>query len=927
MRDGAPVKLGAKALDILTVLVEHAGRPVAKTLLAARVWPGVVVSESSLRFQIVGLRRLLGDDGGGTRFIVTLPGRGYCFVAPVAHGGGAEGPPSDRRPGHAGLPPRLERMIGRDADLAEVRARLERSGFVTIVGPGGIGKTTLAAALAHAIPDREDACFVDLGSVSDPALVPSALATALGRPVSDADPTPGLVAHLADKTTLVVLDSCEHIILAAAALAERLFHGAPRIRLIATSREALRVAGEAVYALEPFACPDVESSVSLEDLRAFPATELFLERAAASGALLPPAVQDAPVIADICRRLDGIPLAIELAAGCVASYGLRGTAALLRDRFQHLHSGRRTAAPRHQTLANTLAWSCGLLDRRARRVLRRLAVFAGSFSLEAACAVVADDTVSGDDAIEAMADLVAKSLVSARRAGDDVAYRLLDTTRAYLLAEPVDPAAWRGIERRRADYFRALIEQGTAEAGPEPAAGDAEAGVVSNLRAALEWCFGTDGDPTLGIALAAAAAPFYLRLSLLIDCRRISEAAIGALDEASRGSRAEMALQTSLGVALMFTSGNSPRVETALERALDLAELFGEPRRRLRILGELHILHMRRAACVEALRVAQRAATVAEEIGDEPVVAAGQLLLGIALHIVGRNDEAHDHLVEGLRRSDPPPAGRMRPGLRSEPGPFSFDLRNRARVVLARGLWIRGFPDRASAQAHDAIAEAHTLGDTIGYSIALAGGASVFLWKRDLAAATATVERLVAHAERHALRPYRAVADGLRGEIAIRSGRIREGVAAIDAALAELNEVGYGLTVTETHFAMAEGMASLGDTERALDLIDRCERQIEEHGDLLNRPEALRIKAAIHAGRAGEAAHAESLLRESIAIARAQAALAWELRSTVSLAGLLARGGRAAEAVPSLEAVLARFAEGFDTPDLRSAHRLLEGRA
>lgn len=908
-RDGVPVKLGAKAFDILAVLVEHAGAPVSKALLATRVWPGVVVGESSLRFQIVGLRRLLGDGPGGERWIVTLPGRGYCFVAPVTRVGGRALPVTPAM-AQGRLPPRLARMLGRDSSLAAVRAQLDRSRFVTIVGPGGIGKTTLAVAVAHGVPGR--VCFVDLGAVADPGLVPGAVATALGLPVRDADPAPDLVAFLADERLLVVLDSCEHVVAAAAGLAESLFQSAPGIRLLATSREALRVEGETVYPLEPFAYPEEGAALSVEALLAYPAARLFLERAAASGAPLRPGTEDAPVIAEICRRLDGIALALELAAGCVPTYGLRGTAALLHDRFAHLHSGRRTAVPRHQTLAGTLAWSFGLLDGRARRVLRRLAVFAGVFTLEAACAVVADGTLSEGDAIEAVADLVAKSLLSARRAGDAVTYRLLDTTRAFLLEAPVDPEEWAAVQRRRAEHFLALVARPDADAAARRS--DIDAGVVSNLRAALDWCFGPDGDRALGTALAAAAAPLYLRLSLLTECHRISEIAVAALDGDALGSRAEMELQASLGVAAMYTSGHPPRVEMALERALELAGRLGEPQRRLRILGELHILHMRTARCAKALHAAERAAAAAAAIGGE-ADAAAQLLLGIALHIVGRNDEAHERLADGLQRS--------RPGI----GGFSFDLLSRGRIVLARSLWIRGWPEQAAASAREAVAESAARGDPVVGSIALAGAASVFLWRRDLDAAERCIGRLVAHAERHALRPYRAVAAGFEGELAIRAGRVADGVERIAAALDAQSAVSYGLAATEARLALAEGLALLGRRDRALAAVAACARQMEHDGDALYAPELLRLEAVIHAGTPSGGRRAERLLRESIALARDQAARSWELRSAASLAGMLARTGRAAEVTPLLEPILARFAEGFDTPDLLAARRLLDGGA
>lgn len=464
-QDGEPVRIGARAFDLLQLLIENAGATVSKQAIWDRVWPGIHVDDGSLRFQLVELRRRL-DEGGEHGCIASVLGRGYCFTAAVRRVEPLG--VSDKSPEWmVRLPPRLKRMVGRDGDLATVGRLLAEQRFVTIAGAGGIGKTTLAIAAAH---DEQrdhlgDAVFVDLGAVHDPALVAGAIASALGLPVPSLDPTPEIIARLRLRETLLVLDSVEHLLAAVAEVAERMFGEASLLRLLVTSREALRAEGERIYPLEPFDHPTTEQSSSLGGILENPAAQLLVERAIAADGQLRFADEDAPMIAAICRELDGVPLAIELAAGRVPAYGLKGTSALLGKGLDHLYGGRRTAAPRHRSLGDTLAWSYDLLDHRSRTIFRRLSVLVGPFSLEAACAVAGDDEIGAAETAKAIADLVAKSLVSVRRAEGMVRFRLLNTMRAYL-REKIGQDEWPAISARHARYYCELL----LRSAPLPAA-------------------------------------------------------------------------------------------------------------------------------------------------------------------------------------------------------------------------------------------------------------------------------------------------------------------------------------------------------------------------------------------------------------------------------------------------------------------------
>src|SRR6266581_3341033 len=426
------VPLGARAMDLLIVLVEQGNKVVGRRTLIERVWPKRGAEQVSLRVHISALRKALDRSDPGRRYIANVPGRGYGFVVPVTS---LCSPTSeDLQPSsRSRLPARLMRMLGRRDALAAIQMKLAEQRFVTIVGPGGIGKTTVAVAVAYEMSATFNGAthFVDLSALGGASLVAPAVAAALGVSVQTNNVVPALIDRLQEKPTLIILDCCEHLIDGASAVAEELIRRVPTLHLLATSREAMRVEGEHVYELSALACPPENSSLSAEDALKYPAVQLLIDRVRAVRGDFELVDADAPTAARICRRLDGIPLAIELAACRVDIFGLSGTASLLDERLNLSWVGRRTAPSRHQTLNATLEWSFDLLGEAEKRVLSRLSVFAGGFTFDAAVPVVADETVDEANVSDCVWELRSKSMIAAQ--GQDGRLRLLDTTRAFAL--------------------------------------------------------------------------------------------------------------------------------------------------------------------------------------------------------------------------------------------------------------------------------------------------------------------------------------------------------------------------------------------------------------------------------------------------------------------------------------------------------------
>ena len=924
-KHGLRLRLQGQPFQLLAMLLEKPGELVTREELRNRLWPETIVDfDHGVNKAISKIREALGDSAENPRFVETVARRGYRFLAEVA----AIDAPRGRKllpVNHLGfdhrLPARLTRMIGREEAIHTISAQLAAQRFVTIVGPGGIGKTTLAVSVGYELLAEFDSSvrFVDLGLLSDRLLVSSAIASTCGLLVQSIDPIPGLITFLRDRRMLLVIDGCEHVIEAVAALAERVFAEAPHVHILITSRESLRVEGEHVHWLTPLDCPPDDAGLTAAEALAFPAVQLFVDRVAASGNRFELSDADAPTVAEICRKLDGMALAIELAASRVQAYGIQETRALLDSRLRLLWQGRRTAPPRHQTLKAALDWSYNLLPEAERVILNRLSVFAGVFTLEAVQAVAADADIDEAHVVEAVGSLVAKSLATADTRTATLGYRLLDTTRVYMKQKLIESGEADAVARRQATYYCKFFENTGANVS---ALSKAEAftlygELVGNVRSALEWSLSQRGDIEVGTALAAAAAPLFLKMSLLTECNGWTERAIAALDETARGTRREMELQTSLGLSLMFAKGNSEEVRTAFARGLQIAESLKDLFHQLRLLSGLNVYLTRIGDFRGALQLAQRVEAVAKAMGDPAGMAMAGWMLGTSHHFMGNQADAQPLCELALRL----PA----PSQRINTIHFGIDHRIRALCALAKTLWLRGYSDRAARVAQHTIEEAEALEQPVTLCISLMGIGPVFLWIGDWPNAQEISQKLIAHAEKHSLAPCRATGIGLQGELAVRRGEAKAGVQLLRGCLEELDVDRYESRRTVFLSVLAEGLAMAGHLDEAVSAIDEAALHVERNGDSFYMPEILRIRGDILASaRPADEAEIEGCFSRSLAWASRQSAMSWELRTAMSLARLWHRQGRLDEARKLLSSVYDRFTEGFETTDLKAATRLLD---
>lgn len=882
------IPLGGRAFDVLVVLLERAGQVVSKEELLAEVWGRTSVDSTSLRVHIAALRKALRATGDS--YIASVLGRGYCFVAPVTQHEERGAVDEERRSTpHAAsqLPSLLTRVIGRDDVVVALKQQLLAKRFVTIVGPAGIGKSTVALSVAAQLgAEFRDGChFIDFLSLHDAKFVPNAIALPLQAPLSQEDAGASLVQALRHKQLLLVLDNCEHLIDAIAAFVEALLQGAASVALLVTSREPLRAQGEWVSRLPILEYPDGSSELTAAQALEYPAVELFVERASAVSDGFSLSDADAPLVSELCSRLDGIPLAIELAAARADAFSVKELATRFDDRFRLLMRGRRTALARHQTLRGALDWSYELLPFSQQLLLRRLGVFAASFVLDDAVSVATGNGLTSEQVMEELSELVVKSLVRLDVSTEQARYRLLATTRAYAVEKLQEARELGPARRRQAEWICALIEHVVAEAKRRGVAPQLQPGLVDDLRAALQWAYEEGGDLTVAVTLTAAAAPLIASFSLHSE---LGKYLARAFDVARALQPPDLVLEMRVGFALGGLWLHMKRdADELFSRCTELADRLGDRVYQTHTAEAMWASSFGRAEYPTCVTLAQRYASA---ITDSPAeVANAARLSGIAAHFMGDLRAASEHLELAFQSS----AARVE---WDAVNPVQVPRQFSAGISLSRNLWLAGDYARAMELVQELLTRAASLDHRLTTCYVLGFAACPFaLWRGDRIDARRLVSLLTSEATRSGFALWQQWA------------RCLEVVLSPRATLPE-----------DVNHMQQELLATCREDFASEALLARFEAGLAGWCG----PELLRISAE-RSLKGHSTSDAEATLQRALELARTQGAAFWELRCASSLSRIWCDTGRGAAARALLEPVVSQAQGSVSSLDLETAKSLL----
>lgn len=907
-RNGLPVAIGDRALEILILLLERHGETVSKREMLDTVWKGMVVEESNLRVNVASLRRALGDVESGSRLIASVQGRGYSFVGAIEK---IRSMSSGARPDFTGRTPWPQpgRIIGRDELVAQVVVDLPASGLLTLTGAGGIGKTAVAMTVVNRLQSayRDGVFFVDLSPLPDGAMLATHLASQMRISTADADALANVVAHLQGKQLLMLLDNCEHVIEAASVVAEAVRAGARTVHILATSREPLRATGEKVLQVDPLAVPDRTARLTCAAALRFPSVELLNERVVARDARFAITDENSDLIAELCARLDGLPLAIELAATQIPVIGLRAVLDRLDDRMTVLTRGRRSALPRQQTLAAAIDWSYDSLSLTEKTVFRRLAVFSSHFDQSQAKTIALCDAGESLDVMDVVGRLVEKSLIVVDLRGSEVRYRMLESIRLYGFQKLLEMQEAGEVRRRHASFclgrFMNAHDAWTDTANAKWIRD--RGGEVADLRAALNWAYSPDGDARIALQLTATTAPFLFKLLLVSELKGYLERAIAlasSVPDADR--RVLMQLHVALGHCVFHTSGPVPAVTDSLTRGLRLADELADAEAQQQTLWALFGNHSTGGdyaamqGCVERLRL------MAEQLPNTPVVGLYHRVAALSLHLLGRHEAGLKHALQALRNPARP---------QSDDRIFVYDHTVATNSHYARILWMCGRADQAMSVIRSTLERVRTLDQpfALGYFLAF-GAFPVAMWSGNLAEARQHVARL------------REIAAGTAFNVWQMAGRLYDSVIRFvesppseRAAIAAQVDSDGALTKFQR-----ESLATYSPMLVSLLVPDSSgPRQETWCGAEIMRARGALLRSS---GSRDALAEAEALFIAAEDLARRQDALAWRLRAGTSLACLWRDSGQAARARAYLSGIVESFSEGFGTHDLIEAKALLQ---
>jgi predicted ATPase/DNA-binding winged helix-turn-helix (wHTH) protein len=883
-----PLRVGSRALGLLQALVENTGEVVSKQKLIETVWRGIWVDEANLRANIGALRKILGDGRDGRRYIQNVPGRGYRFVEPVYRGEKSFAA-TDPATSH-GAPRYSAGLIGRAEAVESLSSQLAAHRLVSLVGSGGIGKTSLAMAVTDLWQraNGDAARFIDLSVVKDADQLWIAAATAF-EVESNPSARAQVLRAIRSRVCLVVLDNCEHIVTAAAELAEAFLASADSVQILATSREPLRVRGEWVHRLPPLKYPEAPVQITAREALAYPAVELLVERIAETVGGFTLTDHDATFASEICRRLDGVPLALELAAAQAEVFSMRQIAEGLRDRFRLLSRGLRTALPRHQSLRAMLEWSCQLLSEAERMALRRLSVFPAWFDMADATHVGARLGMSASAVSDAIANLVTKSIVTADVTDEGARYRLPETVRAYSKEKLAEAGEFDSAFQALAEY---VTEQYTnASTRQDNARLSWLACCVRNLdnaRACLEWALIDGRDPATGVEVVSKALPFWMLGSRLIEHRQYLEPALlHVLKFHPRRMKDELALEVGIALAQYFDGGPTNEVLARLKHALALARKLPSKPQELSILWMLYGVSGNWGNYRAEMDFARQFGEACTGDPERQNRTRRHRMLARALH---DNGEQRNALKEVDRALAPPLS------VPKQLDAYSIDDITAALGIRSRILWIIGRPEDAMIVAEECLARglavdhAQSLCWAITFNLC-----PVAIWSGDMENANRFTKIAIAHSEK-TFEHWHEWAEMYQTAL----------VQPLDTAVA-------AQSLDRMIPSQKDLFATLWPRFAGEDIKPRAVRHTSWCSAELMRLAAARTDDAVGL----------RLLQQADTLAKEQDALAWRLRIATSLAERhLARDERV-KARAVLAPVYETFKQGFNSKDLRQAAQIL----
>ncbi len=925
LRNDTPVRLGGRAIDLLTVLLERPGQVVPKSDLVARAWPDTVVADANLKVNMMALRRALDDGADQPRFIATVTGRGYRFVAQVQESAAEalpELPQTGAAPAH-NLPIAVSNIFGRTQTIASLTQEMATSRLICVTGAGGIGKTTVALAVAEQCLGQfsDGVWLVDLSRSRDQSLTAHAIAAATGLTHSGTEVQATLCEYLRHRTALLVLDNCEHVLASVAACVTAILSAAPGVKILATSREPLLVEGERVRRLQALSAPSEQELPTAAQALTFSAVQLFVERATEKLETFRLSDAQAPLVATICRRLDGLALAIEIAATRVDAFGVQGLLEQLDDRFRVL-KGLRSSSTRQRTLLATLDWSYELLSADEAALLRAVSVFAGPFDLRDAMAVRGCDEIGGpQDAPAALAQLVAKSLVvlhiDSGHPGAGMAYRLLESTRLYgqdlLQAAPEEAQV---IRRRHAERICQRMEQGRREraAMPAPQWAARYGHLLDDLRNALAWVRAGRPEPRLQVRLTVAGMALWEHFSLTSESRGHFADAIGLLEAAGWvGSQEDMLLSLGLGASSMYTQGQQAQAEDAMHRALRIAQRRDDADCQLRCLMSISAHQMFSGRLRDGKRSLDQFAAIAART-DPDILVASDIHHGVGELMLGELDSAIRRF-ESVQQRDFRQASAS--SLRYVLDPYAL-----AGGILCQAQWLVGLPDTALRTARDCLQAGRASGHHLTVNNALSITCPVLYWTGLYEECAANVRELEAHYSRHGIVTRRPVAAFYGAALALSTQGASEAVVlGLAQAIDDFQATNHLVRLPYYQSVLADALRQSGRLEEAEATIQAAAdgALAQEEGWCL--AEVLRVQAAVALAQ-GQREAAASLLDQALRKAQRYGTLAWALRAATDAAQLLAERGDPAAAASLLRSTCERCVEGAATPDMMAATRL-----